>query len=470
METKCLLLSLLFALVCSPVLAFTQDASEIASSSSYFQSKVWPILATKCLDCHNDTVAESGLSLKSREGLMRGGARGAAFTSDRPSDSPLLIMVQPDAHPRMPFERPPLSASEIEVLSKWVVAGAPYGVADAGAVKLARWGQRFDKFKASVSELAYAPIATPAEFLISIPFWPIVVGFPLLVLAWCLAGRIKFVPNFLSHPSLLIVCLLIPCGLNLGLLLKHYRASLDPNSSLGMQNQVHMLFGDPPVPVKMHKDTALWRSYYRGNDERSDKLFNNGHYLTCRFDVGIVDSKGVPVVHGSKLIPNETLYFNYTITRGAYTADVLFDSKMMSSVFLTSEPDMHRCREALDTNYLRELELERVWEAQLPLEVKTANDAIERLVYVWQRHYSGEQEYLPKVHYAANVKLVVKDGVVQPGSDLWFNALRVTQPIMNFTIPADQWLSSTPIPELPYPNTEDSELLGIAEHVDKVTR
>lgn len=442
-----------------------------ADSPDFFQSEVWPILATKCLDCHNDEIAESGLSLSSRAGLLRGGTRGTAINVDgSPLDSPLVSMIQPDTHPRMPFGQPPLSLEEIEVLSIWVASGAVYTDANEGAVKLAYWEQRLSKIKAGVSELAFAPIETPTDVLRQIPFWPVVVGVPLLAGMWWLSGRVRFTPRFMRHPSFLIVCLLIPCGLNLGLLLKYYRATLDPMSSLGMQNQVYMLFGNPPVPVNMHNDSVLWRSYYRGNDERSEKLFNNGNYLTCRFDVGLVDSKGEPVVQGSRLVPGESLYFRYIITRGAHTADVLFDSEMMAGVFLSSESDMHRCRQAADACYLRELEPERVWVAQHPVEVTIVNGSVDRLLYVWQRHHSGQKEYLPKLHYAADLKLDLKDGVVQSSSTLWFNALRVTQPIMNFTIPADQWLSSTPIPELPSANTTDAELLGIVEHRGKTTR
>ncbi|NQV23428.1 MAG: hypothetical protein HQ518_03580 [Rhodopirellula sp.] len=445
--------------------AIANDSSQADNTTDLFKNTVWPILATKCISCHNDETAESGLSLTSHDSLLRGGSRGSAFMKKAPLDSTIVRMIQSTAHPRMPFEQPPLSAREVDVISRWIIEGAVYANIDDSAIESARWSQKLTKLADGFSELAYAPIETPIKILDTVPFWPTLLGFLLLSTLWLLTIRFKFSGHKVRHPTVLVVCLLIPASLNLTLLLKHYRAKLDPTSSLGMQQQVHMLFGSPPIPVNMHLENSLSRRYYRGNDERSPELFNNGNYLTCRFDVSLTDSNGNPITAGTRLPPNETLYLNFKITRGAYTADVLFDSAMMSGIFLSSDPEMHSCREAVDATYLKETKPEQVWSAKAAVHPPRDNTSTELRFYVWQRHRSDAKEYLPKLHYAANIKLNLKNSTVQPDSTLWFNAMRVTQPIMNFTIPANEWLSATPIPELPGPNTCNPELLGTAEHI-----
>ncbi len=44
----------------------------------FFEENVRPVLAEKCLSCHNDQTKMSGLSLASRESAMLGGSRGSA--------------------------------------------------------------------------------------------------------------------------------------------------------------------------------------------------------------------------------------------------------------------------------------------------------------------------------------------------------------------------------------------------------
>ncbi|GEM_PF-4811790 len=70
----------------------------------------------------------------------------------------------------------------------------------------------------------------------------------------------------------------------------------------------------------------------------------------------------------------------------------------------------------------------------------------------------------PHCLFTAKVLLLVDEGVVQPSSTLWFNAMRYTRPFTSFALPADPWLSLHPIPELPAPNTESPALLGLSEH------
>jgi len=92
--------------------------------SSFFESKVRPVLVARCDECHGES-AEGGLRLDSREGLMKGGESGAVLVPGNP-DASLLIQAVRQTHKklRMPKRHGKLAADEIESLEKWVAAGA----------------------------------------------------------------------------------------------------------------------------------------------------------------------------------------------------------------------------------------------------------------------------------------------------------------------------------------------------------
>ena len=59
-------------------------------------------------------------------------------------------------------------------------------------------------------------------------------------------------------------------------------------------------FGDTPVPAKPPLPKQLKATFYRGNDERSPRLFNGGHYRTCTFQIALCDEAGREIpLHGS---------------------------------------------------------------------------------------------------------------------------------------------------------------------------
>jgi hypothetical protein len=91
----------------------------------FFAREVRPLLAEKCMGCHGpDGFASSGLSLTSSAGVLTGGSRGPAVVPGRPSDSLLIQALYGDGLPRMPYGREPLTAQQIDILSRWVTEGA----------------------------------------------------------------------------------------------------------------------------------------------------------------------------------------------------------------------------------------------------------------------------------------------------------------------------------------------------------
>ena len=87
-----------------------------------FEKHVRPILKTHCFLCHGESgVAKGTLDLRLRRWLVRGGESGAAIVAGQPDDSYLVDRI---ALGEMPPGEKRLAAEEIEVIRKWIAAGA----------------------------------------------------------------------------------------------------------------------------------------------------------------------------------------------------------------------------------------------------------------------------------------------------------------------------------------------------------
>ncbi|MFG0286229.1 MAG: PSD1 and planctomycete cytochrome C domain-containing protein [Phycisphaerales bacterium JB039] len=94
-----------------------------------FGRDVRPILVRSCLKCHgfDPSTREADLRLDHFDGATaaRPGG-GAAIVPGDPEASLLLERVTADPADRMPPEGEPLSSEEIDLLRRWIAAGAPY--------------------------------------------------------------------------------------------------------------------------------------------------------------------------------------------------------------------------------------------------------------------------------------------------------------------------------------------------------
>jgi hypothetical protein len=101
----------------------------VGSSSSFGQPKdgktdfahdVLPILKAKCAKCHTNGTYKGGLSLDTRESLIK----SKTVTSGKAGDSELIKRItSTDPDLRMPSKGNPLSAKEIAALTKWIDDG-----------------------------------------------------------------------------------------------------------------------------------------------------------------------------------------------------------------------------------------------------------------------------------------------------------------------------------------------------------
>jgi mono/diheme cytochrome c family protein len=109
-----------------PVVALlTAAQAKSTPGDDFFENKVRPILATQCGSCHQERAA-GGLSLSSREAIVKGGNSGPAIVPGDPEKSLLLTAVHQTGSLKMPKGGSKLSADDIEALSDWVKMGAPW--------------------------------------------------------------------------------------------------------------------------------------------------------------------------------------------------------------------------------------------------------------------------------------------------------------------------------------------------------
>ncbi len=95
----------------------------ISALASLFAARVQPILADKCVTCHNANKHKSGLRLDSFEQLMRGSKHGPVIVPGSPQKSELYrrITLAPDDKDFMPADgKPRLTADEVKVIELWL--------------------------------------------------------------------------------------------------------------------------------------------------------------------------------------------------------------------------------------------------------------------------------------------------------------------------------------------------------------
>ncbi len=95
-----------------------------AADKVSYRNDVWPILERHCWGCHSSTKPKGKLSMDSVAEMRKGGRTGPLFQPGKP-DASLLIEAVSGPEPSMPQKQPPLSAEKIQILRKWVQAGAP---------------------------------------------------------------------------------------------------------------------------------------------------------------------------------------------------------------------------------------------------------------------------------------------------------------------------------------------------------
>ena len=132
----------------------------VAAPGVDFERDVAPVLERRCMACHSTRARKGGLSMESREELLRGGKSGEpAFVAGDAGASRLLGLVTAigEAKPRMPKGSAPLRPAEVAALRDWIDAGARW---PEGRVLADRSAE--GEFERRLDEWSLKPLADPA--------------------------------------------------------------------------------------------------------------------------------------------------------------------------------------------------------------------------------------------------------------------------------------------------------------------
>jgi len=125
-----------------------------AEHERFFEEKVRPLLAARCIECHGPDKQESSLRIDSREALLTGGDSGPALELGETPGGLLLQAIGYEGDIQMPPDAK-LPDAELETLATWVKLGAPWPAAAAQAKQLTA----DEKFaQAKQSHWAFRPI------------------------------------------------------------------------------------------------------------------------------------------------------------------------------------------------------------------------------------------------------------------------------------------------------------------------
>ena len=449
---------------------FPSDLSAQQTDEAVFLKKVWPILQSRCVACHNADRPEGNLRFDSnRDAVENGGHTGRSILGKSSADSELIRRINSTkVGYRMPKKGPPLTDDQIAILTRWV---------DAGAVWVAP-----PKIIRNTKDLKEgAPIATVADRVV----WfdkqmqhPGFRGLVYLSVVFCVTMIVLLLwfrrsssnSNLMNRLKTLLIFIL---GFLCIATYIHYDAKhKDAVKQLSTVEAKLLTYTGPAefqhsltAPNPMHPP-RLGGIYYRGNDERDAKLFNGGFYRTAKFEIWLTDENGRHYKWGDE--PSGELFVEFEIQRAANTTGELFNDDIMSVIGLSDrfelseDPDGRPHVEGFTS--MQTVEPDQRWRCRFSIGNLKDQQKLSGKLFVVQNTSK------PKAHYAIEFEIASDEaGEIAESSQLWMGSLynlngRVFVPYDNQKILLDRWFDWRPIPEVVGKQTDDPDLLGIPEH------
>jgi mono/diheme cytochrome c family protein len=127
LKAKCLLA----LLACAGPWSASRALAAPAAANPTFEADVLPVFEARCIVCHGEASPQKSLDLRTTAALLRGGESGPAIQPGRSGKSLLMDKI---AGQQMPPFDPKLTPDEVELIRRWIDAGAPsqQETADAG--------------------------------------------------------------------------------------------------------------------------------------------------------------------------------------------------------------------------------------------------------------------------------------------------------------------------------------------------
>ena len=134
------------------------DAPGAGEKVSYYKH-IRPIFQANCQGCHQPAKSDGEYVMTSFSGLLAGGeSESSAVVPGDPSSSNLVAQITPsDGEAEMPRDKPPLSESNIKLITRWIQEGA---IDDTPASAVARY------------DMEHPPVYTRPPVITSLDFSP----------------------------------------------------------------------------------------------------------------------------------------------------------------------------------------------------------------------------------------------------------------------------------------------------------
>ena len=107
--------------VATPSMLATAEKPKVDSRAKGFEVHIAPLLAKRCLHCHDTTTKEGGLDLSLKSAAMAGGEHGNTIVPGKPDSSLLWKQI---AAGEMPPDSEPLADAEKRLIRQWIEDGA----------------------------------------------------------------------------------------------------------------------------------------------------------------------------------------------------------------------------------------------------------------------------------------------------------------------------------------------------------
>jgi len=127
----------------------------------FFEKKIRPVLVERCYECHSAAAKKNkgGLTLDTRDGVLKGGDAGPAIVPGDPEKSKLIEAVRYKNRDLQMPPKSPLSPEQVRDLEQWVKLGAPDPRTEAVAQTS---GKRALTMEEGRQFWAFQPLANPS--------------------------------------------------------------------------------------------------------------------------------------------------------------------------------------------------------------------------------------------------------------------------------------------------------------------
>ena len=106
----------------APTEAPAESPADAPSTEVSFANDVFPILDSRCVNCHGGQRVEADLLMRSYDELLTGSENGPVII---PGDVEGSLLIELIASQEMPKRGPKLTPPQVQLISDWVAAGAP---------------------------------------------------------------------------------------------------------------------------------------------------------------------------------------------------------------------------------------------------------------------------------------------------------------------------------------------------------